>query len=183
MAKAGLLFVGTDDGVVLFSNPGAIGRWLRVGHELRGHQLHSVWARPDNPLHVVAVTAAGGVWRSADGGQSWAQVREAAGDSQPIAGRPAPLVALAGKEPVLLLAGGEGVLRSADDGATWTEAAADVAWQGGVSVIAPAAYHIDTALAGTGSGQVYLSTDRGRTWRLLKDGLPPVRAISAARLA
>jgi hypothetical protein len=30
---------------------------------------------------------------------------------------------------------------------------------------------------------VYITTDRGRSWLLLKDGLPPVRAIGAARLA
>jgi photosystem II stability/assembly factor-like uncharacterized protein len=179
MAKAGLLFVGTEDGVVLFSNPGAVGRWLRVGHELRGRAVGAVWARPDNPLVVVACGPAG-VWRSDDGGQRWEQLFDtpaaAAATSATV------LAVLAGKEPALLLADGEGVRRSGDDGATWSRAEADAPFLGGVSVIAPASYHIDTAFAGTGGGQVYQSTDRGRTWQLLKDGLPPVRSIAAARL-
>ena len=36
MAKAGLLFVGTEDGLLLFSNPNEIGRWLRIGQPFRG---------------------------------------------------------------------------------------------------------------------------------------------------
>ncbi|HWQ13335.1 MAG TPA: hypothetical protein VNL77_11065 [Roseiflexaceae bacterium] len=179
MAKAGLLFVGTEDGVVLFSNPGAVGRWLRVGHELRGQVVGVVWARPDNPLLVVAGCGPAGVWRSDDGGQRWAKVL----DTPAAAARGGTLVVLAGKEPALLLAAGDDVWRSGDDGANWSRAEADAAFAGGVTVIAPASYHIDTAFAGTGAGQLYQSADRGRTWQLLKDGLPPVRSIAAARLA
>lgn len=72
MAKAGLLFVGTDDGLVLFSDPGAAGRWLRIGHELRGGQVRAVWPLTDTPLLVLAGGPAG-LWRSADGGASWRQ--------------------------------------------------------------------------------------------------------------
>jgi hypothetical protein len=180
MAKAGLLFVGTEDGVVLFSNPGAVGRWLRVGHELRGSPVQAVWARPDNPLHVLAACGPRGVWRSADGGQSWEQSLTT--PSAPPSG-PASLAVLAGKEPVLLLAADGGIARSADDGATWSMAEPEAPWAGEVRVIAAASYHIDTALAGTGAGQLFISTDRGRTWQLIKDGLPPINAIAAARLA
>ncbi|HMP41049.1 MAG TPA: hypothetical protein PKA05_11760 [Roseiflexaceae bacterium] len=59
MAKAGLLFIGTDDGIILLSNPGTAGRWLRVGHELRGRAVHGIWVRHDDPRLVVAATSGG----------------------------------------------------------------------------------------------------------------------------
>lgn len=180
MAKAGLLFVGTDDGVVLFSNPGAVGRWLRVGHELRGHSVQALWVRPDAPTLVLAACGPAGLWRSADGGQSWAQAL-ATGAVGPGGGD--ALLVLGGKAPTPLLAAGDGVWRSADDGATWTQAETDAPLAGAASALAAASYHIDTAFLGTSAGQVFQSADRGRTWQLLKDGLPPVRCISAARLA
>ena len=71
MAKAGLLFVGTDDGLVLFSNPNNIGRWLRIGQPFRGHAVRAVWPVPENPLVVFAAVSEMGVQRSDDGGQSW----------------------------------------------------------------------------------------------------------------
>lgn len=182
MAKAGLLFVGTSDGVVLFSNPGAVGRWLRVGHALREMQVQAVWARPDNPQHVLAVCGPAGVWRSADGGQSWEQALTISAGAAASPGGPVSLAALAGKEPVLLLASDGGIARSADDGATWSAAEPEAPWAGEVRTITPASYHIDTAFAGTSAGQVFISVDRGRTWQLIKDGLPPISAIAAARL-
>ena len=180
MAKAGLLFVGTDDGVVLFSNPGAVGRWLRVGHELRGYTVRALWVRPDAPTLVLATCGAAGVWRSADGGQSWTQALQAGADG--TTGGDALLV-LSGKATTPLIAAGDRVWRSADDGATWAQAETDMPLAGAVSILTAASYHIDTAFLGTSGGQVFQSTDRGRTWQLLKDGLPPVRCISAARLA
>src|SRR5437762_9056067 len=71
MAKAGLLFVGTDDGAVLFSNPNNIGRWLRIGQPFRGQAVRALWPLPDNPLVVFAAVQGLGLQRSDDGGQSW----------------------------------------------------------------------------------------------------------------
>src|SRR5689334_6601709 len=71
MAKAGLLFVGTDDGAVLFSNPNNIGRWLRIGQPFRGQAVRALWPLQDNPLIVFAAVAGLGLQRSDDGGQSW----------------------------------------------------------------------------------------------------------------
>src|SRR5678815_4301877 len=71
MAKAGLLFVGTDDGAVLFSNPNNIGRWLRIGQPFRTQVVRALWPLPDNPLVVFAAVQGLGLQRSDDGGQSW----------------------------------------------------------------------------------------------------------------
>src|SRR5437773_4140454 len=111
MAKAGLLFVGTDDGVVLFSNPGAVGRWLRVGQELRGHAIRAIWPAADNPLIVLAAGAGMGVQRSDDGGQSWRETFD--GDVTAVVGHHSDAVA------VYLGTADGGVYRSADAGSSW----------------------------------------------------------------
>jgi photosystem II stability/assembly factor-like uncharacterized protein len=301
MAKAGLLFVGTDDGAVLFSNPNNIGRWLRIGQPFRGQAVRAIWPLPDNPLVVFAAVQGQGLQRSDDGGQSWNTALDrdiegvvghysvpgtlyawgadgelyasadagqhwhrralggqagtkpvhlviAAEDArrlylgqadgvwtspdagatwerfgeQPPAGiralcafqaRPgllyavaaqalyscdgsgarwqpddsAPaadgaLASLAGQHPVLLLAQTAGITRREHPGASWASTVFEGQWNGAITVIAPAGYHIDTAFAGSGGGQLAMSTDRGRTWPLLKQDLPPIRSVSAARL-
>ena len=55
-------------------------------------------------------------------------------------------------------------------------------WGGAITVIVPVGYHIDTAFAGSMNGRLATSTDRGRTWQLLKQDLPAIRGIAAARL-
>ena len=215
MAKAALLFVGTDDGLVLFSDPGASGRWLRVGHELHGTRIDAVWPLYDDPQIVLAGGPAG-LWRSDDGGASWQQQRPLAvsgfvgeratpqtivavttqgdwhvsndggvswqaGQAQPLAepGR----ATLAGQHPVLLAAHGANIERSDDDGATWQATTSEPPLEDSITALSPSRFHIDTAYAGTSSGQLASSSDRGRTWQVLKQGLPGVRAIVATRLA
>ena len=287
MAKAGLLFVGTDDGLVLFSNPNEIGRWLRIGQPFRGAAVPAVWAAPENPLLVLAAVAGQGVQRSEDGGQSWqplfewpaagiaggasgpiviraddalyesldrgaswqpralsgpagplavageaaaaaagAQVfvRGAAGDWAPhgaaLPGPPASLAllpqqpgelravvgeavyacaaaaagwaqqsgappargalaALPGRAGALLLAlAGGGIARSDDQGASWAQTLPG----GAIDVVMPASFHVDVAFAGGAGGALVMTGDRGRSWQEIKAGLPPIRAIAAARL-
>lgn len=301
MAKAGLLFVGTDDGAILFSNPNNIGRWLRIGQPFRGQAVRALWPLPDNPLVVFAAvqglglqrsddggqswqaaldldiagvighhsatsmlyawTASGdlyasddagehwdqrvsdgrsavgaahlvvaaddarqlylaqadGVWASSDAGTTWARFGEqvldgvqalaahptrpgllyavaasalyrcagAAGRWQADASAPPvdrPLAILAGKQPVLLAGANGEIARGDEVGASWTIAMLDGGWAGTISVIVPVGYHIDTAFAGSAGGRLAISTDRGRTWQLLKQDLPPIRSITAARL-
>jgi photosystem II stability/assembly factor-like uncharacterized protein len=299
MAKAGLLFVGTGDGLVLFSNPNNIGRWLRIGQPFREKAIRAVWPHPENPLVVLAAVAGIGVQRSDDGGQSW-QVSLAAEASAivgarsaqdrvhlstadgaiyrsddagatwlscPVGGWPASsdirlvvgakdagavyvgasdglvwvsrdggsvwahfgdrlgapvaalsesflpvgmlalaggalyqsdgqepwqpielpgpategLAALMGQTPAWLVAqAAGGIARSEDGGATWTLAEGSTAAP--IGVIAPVSYHIDTAFAGDSAGDLLSSGDRGRSWQIVKQNLPPVLSIAAARL-
>ena len=73
MAKAALLFVGTVDGLITFSDPGASGRWLRVGHELKGSLISAVWPLFDEP-QIILAGGPNGLWRSDDGGATWAEI-------------------------------------------------------------------------------------------------------------
>lgn len=216
MAKAGLLFVGTDDGLVLFSDPGATGRWLRVGQELRGEMVTAVWPQFDDPQTVLA-GGAGGLWRSGDGGASWTTI-----SAEPIRrfegekGTPQIIdaltdagwqrstdggatwqpsthstntrldemhqITLAGQKPVALRIDTATITRSDDAGATWQATTSDQPWSGVITVIVAARYHIDVAFAGSTTGQLGISSDRGRSWQIVKHNLPPIRAIAATRL-
>lgn len=73
MAKAELVLIGTDDGVVLLSNPGGIGRWLKSAHTLRGHSIVATWAHPNDPTQMLCSDSTQ-LWRSVDGGQAWSPI-------------------------------------------------------------------------------------------------------------
>jgi hypothetical protein len=94
------------------------------------------------------------------------------------------LAALAGQAPALLVArAGGGIERSDDEGATWTAAEVEGAGQGDITALTAVGYHVDTAFAGSAEGTLFMTTDRGRSWQQIKQGLPPIRSIAAARLA
>jgi photosystem II stability/assembly factor-like uncharacterized protein len=170
------LYAGLDGGGVWISADGG-DDWAPYGVELPV-AVAALTAVPARPGMLYAI-AGGALYRCTGGEERWERIDTARPDAS------SALAALAGKEPVLLMAlpEGKGLGRSADDGATWTSVGSDAAWSGGVTAIAPARYHIDTVFAGSGGGQIALSTDRGRTWEMLKQELPPVRDIAAARLA
>lgn len=307
MAKAGIVYAGTDDGIVIFSDPGGIGRWRRVGHELRGHTVRAIlpqsalallvaavgmgvqrstdggqsWqpvleadvvalaAHASVPETPVAATTSGAIWQSDDGGANWhagnqpmpATVSDAvqmlamptdpqrlflalhgtvwvshnAGEQWDPYGAALPgaitgLVASPGRahilfaaadgivyragveaawEPLELFAGGPGhqitlamlagqqevllaalstddsvvFVRSDDDGASWQMAQVATPLQGPVTVITPASFHMDTAWAGTASGQLLRSDDRGRTWEQIAQEPAAIRSLAVVRLA
>ena len=157
MAKAGLLFVGTNDGIALYSEPGALGRWLRVGHELRGAAVRSVWVWADNPLHVLAATDTV-LYRSEDGGGVWAEVAGVAGGV--LTGSRAAQASVVCVVP-------EGTLwRSADAGATWVAV-------GNTGISGSAIHAVSDDTTGTfvvACGRyVVSSADRGTTWSVLPE--------------
>lgn len=87
-------------------------------------------------------------------------------------------VLLVGKPEALLLGSEQAILRSEDGGASFTpvEGPSDVR-----VLVSPARYQ-DYAYAGTASGGLWLSNDRGRSWRMLHSGLAPIRDLSFARV-
>jgi photosystem II stability/assembly factor-like uncharacterized protein len=155
MAKAGLLFVGADDGAALFSNPNNIGRWLRIGQPFRGQAVHALWPLPDNPLVVFAAAQGLGLQRSDDGGQSWQMALDQ--DIRGVVGHYA--------SPNMLYAwasGGE-LYASEDAGEHWNRRA----WGGqaalGVAQLAIALDDPRRLYLGKSDG-VWISSDAGATW-------------------
>lgn len=125
MAKAELVLIGTDDGVVLLSNPGAIGRWLKSAHALRGHAIVATWANPDDPTQMLC-SSVSHLWQSIDGGQTW----------QIIDGPPCTIMIASRVHPNRIWAhDGQAAYLSHDSGGTWHRVASAAHIAGGGDVI------------------------------------------------
>lgn len=211
MAKAGIVYIGTDNGLVTYSDPGDTGRWRRIGHTLEGRKVRAIIAADgeDSALTTVIVDLdAGEVLISLDGGQSWGPAPAADAETlralrqstRPLiataqgmaqwtgAHPPAPgadaLAMLAGKQETLLaaIADGTTLLHSEDGGANWQPSTFVTPLQGAITILAPSSYHMDICWAGSDAGQLLCSTDRGRTWVELARESCAIRALAVLRL-
>src|SRR5262245_3779016 len=144
-------------GLVSFhARPGAAQeRWLQRGPE--GGEIRSLAIDPQTPTTVFAGTAGGGVFRSLDGGTSWAAMNVGLTDTS------VPVLAIDPQTTSIVYAGTaqSGVFRSTDGGATWV--------QRGLSSLSVASLAIDpqtasSIYAGTTSGGVFHSVDGGGSW-------------------
>jgi photosystem II stability/assembly factor-like uncharacterized protein len=210
MAKAGIVYVGTDQGLVTYSDPGATGRWRRVGQTLEGRGVRAIFATDgdDGALAVIVSLSSGDAMSSGDGGQSWEAAPPAEAEAlsalrtstRPLiataqgiaqwtgAHPPAPgadaLAMLAGKQETLIaaIADGTTLLRSEDGGANWQQPAFSTPLQGAITVLTPSSYHMDICWAGTDAGQILRSDDRGRTWDEVAREPTAIRALAVLRL-
>jgi photosystem II stability/assembly factor-like uncharacterized protein len=77
-----------------------------------------------------------------------------------------------------LVGTGDSVQRSDDGGNTLTPVAGPTNAR---VIVSPPRYE-DYAYAGTAGGQLWLTTDRGRTWSKLHEGMAAVRDLSFSRV-
>jgi photosystem II stability/assembly factor-like uncharacterized protein len=198
MAKAGIVYAGTDDGLLVFSDPGGGGRWRQVAQHLAGKRIIAIEAADALSIRVNA--AGEPALQSSDGGQTWhepddegpapLELRAASVEGpqvlpeQRIRGATA-FALLRGKRPALLAAaaGGTMLFRSEDGGIHWEPAGIERPSIGAVQSLVPARYHFDIAWAGTTAGELLRSDDRGRSWIIVSEGLPPIRSLAVVRLA
>lgn len=175
MAQAQLLYVGTTEGVAILSNPGRTDRWITVGIELLTQQLVAAACDPDAPMHA-SVWSASAQFTSTDGGQQWQQSPA----EQPWPAPAGSLVFPGAPLAAVRLTDAGRLERSDDGGATWSTLAIDMA--GSWSVIAAPPYHPDSAYLGSASGEIWLSSDRGRSWQRIKRDLPSITALAIGRV-
>ncbi len=175
MARGSLLYLGTTDGLLIYSATDAGA--APVGRALGGHAITAVLALDAATLLV----APEGLppQQSFDGGASWSAAPGA--DVAPVGLRAATAYGpvelrnprlmgatayalLEGRPAVLLGAGAGGMMlfRSFDDGIHW-EPAAMPGGAGRITALAPGPG--PTAWAGTDEGLLLRSDDRGATWR------------------
>jgi photosystem II stability/assembly factor-like uncharacterized protein len=129
-----------------------------------------------------------GVYRSRDGGKTWQRIglhkSEHIGRIL-VDPRNSDVVLVAAEGPLWAAGGERGVYRTSDGGSTWTRAL-EIDEHTGVTdlefdpsnpdVVYAAAYqrrrHVWGFLAGGPSSGIWKSTDNGKTWRKVTDGLP-----------
>lgn len=206
MAKAGIVYVGTADGIATYTDPAGKGNWRRRWQALEGRHIRALIALDDQAL-IAAIEGAEPSF-SGDGGLSWgpAAPEDAAriqaflsAEGQLVCTAhgpahwrsehpPAPgsvaMALLAGSEEVLLAAvdGGGTLARSEDGGASWQPVTVEGGLRGRVMTIVPASYHMDFAWAGTDAGQLLRSGDRGRTWQEVGVEPSPITSLAIVRV-
>ena len=193
-SKSGVLYVGTGDGLAIY-HAAKRGEWRRVGHALAGAAVRAIVAADALTLLVAADGRL--PQQSFDGGATWS---DAAGSPpEPIGVQVATLhgpmpvayarlsgasayARLGGQPPALLGAGADGsfLFRSEDDGIHWQAARMDDSASGRVTTIVPAADRRDAAWAGTESGALLRTDDRGRSWQLVAREPAAILSLAAA---
>ena len=172
------------DGKLLLSENG--GRtWVPVGPEGQEAKVMSLDYNAERHV-LTALTDMGDVWLSTDGGSTWEVAartdRPTADAAQPYEATLPPgtlaFVDIPGGEgmPHALVAGtADGLQVSADGGTTWTEVS--LPHEGTISALARDPERRDRLYAGSGTGYLFESGNRGRTWEAIND--QPVGAVSA----
>ncbi len=207
MARASIVYVGTTEGLAIYSDPGGSGRWRRSGRVLEGRAVRGLLAA--SALSLMVAVDDGPPLRSDDGGQSWAAAPATdADDLLALLNAPGPLLftaqgparwrsahppapgadtlaLLAGKQEALIaaIADGTTLVRSEDGGASWEQVTVAPGLDGRVLALAPVSYHMDHIWAGTSSGQLLRSEDRGRSWQEVAREPAAICCLAVLRLA
>ena len=131
-----------------------------------------------------------GIFRSTDGSASWDEVTEKKGPAQfgfPIAvceRDPNTAWVVPGDSDMRRMAVGRAlcVSRTTDGGASWTHLREGLPQEHAFDVVYRHALDLcgDTLCFGSTTGNLYLSDDRGETWRTLANNLPPVYSVRFA---
>lgn len=138
----------------------ATNAWQQTGGPLGG-EVHAVAVDPLAPSTVYAGTSNSGVYKSTDGGTTWALANAGMGSAQVESLLVDPAT------PTTLYAGGSGVYKSLDAGATWAQVASSFTVQSMASDPgAPAVLYV-----GTTSHGMQKSTDGGASWAPANTGL------------
>ncbi len=151
-------------------------KWREVGPALAGGRTTAVVGSARNPFLYYLGTAAGGVWKSGNGGATWSPVF----DKQSVASIGA--LALDPNNDEVVWAGtgetnprndvtyGGGVYKSADGGKTWTDMGLDDTLQISSIVVDPRDSNVVVVgalgdfFADSQARGIYRTTDGGKTW-------------------
>ena len=154
-----------------------------------GHDPHFIAPCPGQP-DVVWQQNHSGVFVSEDGAKNWRRVSKndvGVHFGFPVAvddrdGRTAWLVPAKGDDQRMTLKGGLFVARTRDGGATWEQLREGLPQQDTYDVVYRHALDAkgDRVCFGTTTGNVYLSEDRGESWRCLGNNFPPVHSVRFA---
>jgi photosystem II stability/assembly factor-like uncharacterized protein len=159
--RNGTIFAGTTLGLLKSTDGGATFRRVNRLH------VYSMAFDPRDPRRIYLATEGGGLWKSADAGESFVQINEG------FASRRAAGFAVAGRTLYLNIAGdGQwgGLFASPDGGAGWQPVPKTKTFpEGHVTRLAACPSREELLLAGNDE-RVYRSLDSGRNWTPLRIG-------------
>ncbi len=208
--EPGTVWAGTEPGAVFRSTDGggtfALERALwdhphrpewRAG--FGGQAFHTILPHPADPRSVTVALSTGGVYQTADGGESWSPRNQGVraeflpeGEQYPEFGQCVHKVARHPAKPDrLYLQNHGGVYRSDDDGGSWTSIAKGLPADFGFPVVVHP-HEPDTVYVfplGGGDGRyplqgralVWRSRDAGDSWEPLGEGLPETSFVGVLR--
>ncbi len=165
------LYLGSEQG--LFRTTDGADHWTRVESPLNGQQIWAVCLLPQNPEVVLAGTCPSRLFRSADGGQTWAEPAVDIRQACPRIMHTRVTTLLADPtEPETVWAGVEidGLVRSRDSGQTWQKVGSGLSSLDIHAVAIIPADGRDKRLLASTNNDVNLSMDEGETWRPLQLG-------------
>jgi photosystem II stability/assembly factor-like uncharacterized protein len=150
--------------------------------------VHSIYADPQRPDHIVAAVSAGGVYRSEDGGRSWLPANsgvraENLPEQFPVSGHNVHRLVMHPRAPGRLYRQCyNGTYRSDDGARSWTEITEGLPSDFGYAIVVDprgpdTVFQIPESSAHLrmpvdGKLRVYRSTDAGSTWESVSRGLP-----------
>lgn len=165
------LYAGTEYGV--FARGGSDSQWSLLPLKQR---VFTLAPDPVRPQALFAGTEGAGVWRTLDGGASWAPTTEGI--------LPSSIYSLDGSSsgaPSIYAGTSSGLYLSNDGGQSW-QSLTEVILSNALSVaVAPA--NGQTAYVGTLEGSVFKTTNGGLNFSRVSDGLPPAENIRLLRVS
>jgi photosystem II stability/assembly factor-like uncharacterized protein len=171
------------------SNKGMLNDYLPDPAAEWGHDPHFIAMSPGAPDHVWQQNHSG-VFASADGAKTWKRVSK---PDQPVHfgfpiaahdtdGKTAWVVPAKGDDQRMSIDGGLFVARTRDGGETWQELREGLPQTNAYDVVYRHALDArgDRICFGSTTGNVYVSEDRGDSWRCVGNNLPPIHSVRFA---
>lgn len=159
-----------QNGFLAETAPGLIGQtaaWEELGPGNLGGRTRALVIHPTNPSLIYAASVGGGVWKSADGGNSWSPLTDL------MPNLAVSSLTMDPKNPTVLYAGtgeavygrsdkrGSGIFKTMDGGANWTHLSA--------TKTKDFYYVYDLVVSPLNGQRIYAATNNG-VWRTLDGG-------------
>lgn len=162
----------------------APGKWVSIGPTRVNDgdtgavgRIHSIAVDPTAPTTLYVGAPRCGIWKTTNGGASWAAV----GDSLPTLALAALAVDPATPTRVYAVLAGDGIYRSDDAATTWTKISTDLGTPAGAGVLLIDPTVPSRLYLTAGANGLYRSTDSGAGWARVKSGTVNDVAMNPAR--
>jgi len=189
-------FETTDGGATWETrNKGVRAGFAPVEYPEFGQCVHKLVMAADGGEHLYQQNHCG-VYRSADGGRQWEEITNGLPSEFgfPMAAHPRDpgtvwTIPLNGADRGRYMPDGSAaVWRTHDGGDTWIRSGKGLPRRDAYVGVLREAMAVDRldpvgVYFGTSTGQLYSSSDEGRTWSMIADNLPPIWSVEAAVLA